>query len=74
MRDIKMEKALIIKNLCDLLLDDKKDDCIEFATIHYPFTNSSISKRQYSRYEMCNIFLRDGFIDRYSVTNYYFED
>ncbi len=69
--DIKMQKALIIKNLCDLLLNEKKNECIDFASSHYPFANNSISKRQYSRYEMCKVFLRDGFIrdgfiDRYS--------
>ncbi len=61
-----MDKALIIKNLCELLLDDKKNDCVDFATTNYPFADSSISKRQYSKYEMCKVFFRDGFIDRYS--------
>lgn len=61
-----MDKALIIKNLCELLLDDKKKDCIDFAITNYPFSSNSISKRAYSRYQMCRVFLRDGFIDRYS--------
>lgn len=61
-----MDKALIIKNLCELLLDDKKNDCIDFVTTHYPFAYNSVSKRQYSKYQMCKVFLRDGFIDRYS--------
>lgn len=61
-----MDKALLIKNLCGLLLDDKKQDCIEFANENYPFVDSLIQKRQYSRYQMCRVFLRDGFIDRYS--------
>jgi hypothetical protein len=61
-----MEKALIIKNLCSFLLDDKKNECIDFATTHYPFANNPVSKRQYSKYEMCKVFLRDGFIDGYS--------
>lgn len=61
-----MNKALLIKNLCELLLEDKKDDSIDFATKNYPFAANLISKRQYSRFEMCRVFLRDGFIDRYS--------
>ena len=61
-----MDKQLIIKNLCELLLEDKKNDCIDFATTHYPFANNLISKRQYSKYEMCRVFLRDGFTDRCS--------
>lgn len=61
-----MDKALIIKNLCELLLDDKKNDCFDFATTHYPFASNTVLKRQYSKYQMCRVFLRDGFIDRYS--------
>lgn len=61
-----MDKALLIKDICSLLLDDKRKDCIDFAKEKYPFVNSSSQKRQYSRYQMCKIFLRDGFIDRYS--------
>jgi hypothetical protein len=61
-----MDKTSIIKNLCELLLDDRKKDCIDFAMAHYPFANNAISKRKYSRYQMCKVFLRDGFIDRYS--------
>jgi hypothetical protein len=47
-------------------LEDRKKDCIDFAMAHYPFASNTISKRQYSRYKMCKVFLRDGFIDRYS--------
>ncbi len=61
-----MDKALIIKNLCGLLMDDKKQDCIDFAIDNYPFIDNLIQKRQYSKYQMCKVFLRDGFIDRYS--------
>ena len=61
-----MDKSLIIKNLCGLLMDDKKQDCIDFAIDNYPFIDNLIQKRQYSKYQMCKIFLRDGFIDRYS--------
>lgn len=61
-----MEKALIIKNLCSLLLDEKKNECDDYANTNYPFANSSVSKRKYSKYEMCKVFLRDGSIDRYS--------
>jgi hypothetical protein len=60
-----MDKASIIKNLCELLLDDRKKDCIDFAMAHYPFANNAISKRKYSRYQMCKVFLRDGFLESY---------
>lgn len=61
-----MEKALLIQKICGLLLEDKKQDCIDFANENYTFVDRLIQKREYSRYQMCRIFLRDGFIDRYS--------
>lgn len=61
-----MDRALLIQNLCGLLLDDKRQDCIDFANVNYPFINNLTQKRQYSKYQMCKVFLRDGFIDRYS--------
>jgi hypothetical protein len=61
-----MEKAFLIKMICELLLNDKKQDCIDFAEENYPFIGSKPQKRQYSKYQMCKVFLRDGFIDRYS--------
>ena len=61
-----MDRALLIKNICGLLLDDKKQDCIDFANENYPFVSNLSQKRQYSKYQMCKVFLRDGFIDRYS--------
>jgi hypothetical protein len=61
-----MDKALFIKNICDLLLNEKRQDSIAFAKDNYPFVNSVPQKRQYSKFQMCKIFLRDGFIDRYS--------
>jgi len=61
-----MDRALLIKNICELLLDDKRQDSIDFANENYPFINSLPQKRQYSKFQMCKVFLRDGFIDRYS--------
>ena len=61
-----MEKALLIKDICDLLLEDRMQDCIDVAKEKYPFVDSLPQKRQYSKHQMCKIFLRDGFIDRYT--------
>jgi len=61
-----MDKALLIQNLCGLLLDDKRQECIDFVNKNYPFINNLTQKRHYSKYQMCKVFLRDGFIDRYS--------
>ena len=61
-----MDKALLIKNICELLLDEKRQDSIDFANENYPFNTRQPQKRQYSKFQMCKVFLRDGFIDRYS--------
>ncbi len=61
-----MDKALLIKNICELLLDEKRQDSIDFANENYPFNTRPPQKRQYSKFQMCKVFLRDGFIDRYS--------
>lgn len=61
-----MDKALLIKNICGLLLDDRRQDCIDMALENFPFVDSSPHRRKYTRYHMCKVFLRDGFIDRYS--------
>jgi len=59
-----MDKALLVKDICALLMDDRRQDCIDFAKKNYPFVDSMPQKRQYSKYQMCKVFLRDGFIDR----------
>jgi hypothetical protein len=61
-----MNKASIIQQICELILVDKKQDSFDFANKNYPFESILTQKRQYSKYQMCKIFLRDGFIDRYS--------
>jgi len=61
-----MNRALLIKDICELLLDKKRHDYIDLANENYPFIHISPQKRQYSKYQMCKVFLRDGFLDRYS--------
>ena len=61
-----MDNALLIQNICRLLSVDKKQECIELAKDNYPFLDTEIHRRQYTKYQMCKVFLRDGFIDRYS--------
>ncbi len=64
---IKNSKAETIKKLCELLMENSKDEGINFIAEHYPFqTVENSSSRQYTKYEMMKTFLRDGFIDRYS--------
>ncbi len=67
-----MEKALIVKNILELLFSEKKQDASFLAKEKYPFIQNQIKKRQYSKYQMLKIFMRDGFIDRYSGTKLLF--
>jgi hypothetical protein len=62
----KMDKGLLIKEICDLLLKDKKNDCKDLLNSKYPFEKNEIQQRNYSRLQMCQVFLKDGFIDRYT--------
>lgn len=61
-----MDKAKLIENTCELLLNNKKQEGIDFVNKNYPYVETLPHKRQYSKYQMCKIFLNDGFIDRYS--------
>jgi len=61
-----MDKGLLIKEICTLLINDKKQEGIDLAKSKYPFEQRNINGRNYTKTQMCKIFLRDGFIDRYS--------
>ena len=61
-----MDKAHLIQDLAGLLLNDQRQDFINSANSNYPFINRLAHKRQYSKYQMCRVFLRDHFIDRYT--------
>jgi len=61
-----MDKGLFVKEICDLLINDKKQEGIDLAKSKYPFEQRKTNGRNYTKTQMCKIFLRDGFIDRYS--------
>ena len=61
-----MDKVLIIKMISELILKDKHDEGAHLATKNYPFDFKENSSRSYSKTDCCKIFLKDGFIDRYS--------
>lgn len=61
-----MEKGEIIKEICQKLLYDNKEECRQIANEQYPFVNNLAEKRQYTPFQQTKIFLRDGFIDRYT--------
>lgn len=61
-----MEKAKIIEELCRLLIQDTFNQATKYIEDKYPFTPIETSTRSYSKQTMCKIFVRDGFIDRYT--------
>ena len=61
-----MNKAALITDICELLLNDNKAECVELLNSNYPFEKKENKGRNYSKLQMCQVFLDDGFIDRYS--------
>ena len=61
-----MEKGEIIKDICQSLLDENKEECRQIANEKYPFVSYLAEKRNYTPFQQTRVFLRDGFIDRYS--------
>jgi len=58
-------KGLILKNICDLILDNRRDEASVLARSEYPFTPNLSIGRKYTLLQSTLIFLRDGFVDRY---------
>ena len=48
-----MDKTTLIQDICELLLNDKKSNCIEILQKHYPFTDYQKKARQYTKQKMC---------------------
>ena len=61
-----MKKAEIIEKAALLLLTDNKNDAIDLINNDYKFEYKEIEKRSYKDKDKFKIFIRDGFIDRYS--------
>jgi 5-methylcytosine-specific restriction endonuclease McrA len=59
-------KPETLRNVCDLLTAERPEDAQETIRNSYPFVPVAPSERKYGEVESLRIFLRDGFIDRYS--------
>jgi hypothetical protein len=60
------EKANTVAGICDALLRGDRAAASAIARAEYPFTPLNNLGRKYTEYQMTCIFLRDGFVDRYS--------
>lgn len=60
------DKANIIKSVCDALSTGNESAASNIARKQYPFVTPPQTKRTFTEMQALRIFLRDGFIDRYS--------
>lgn len=61
-----MDKADLIGEVCDSLSLGDARRAKDLARAHYPFQTVQPSRRHYTAYQSICVFIRDGFIDRYS--------
>jgi 5-methylcytosine-specific restriction endonuclease McrA len=61
-----MGKSRTIQKVCEALLADDRSGASQISRREYPFVIQPLSKRKYNEVESTRIFIRDGFIDRYS--------
>src|SRR5690606_19673169 len=60
------EKAQLIKDVSSCLMNNDKKAALEIINTYYKFSNKDIKIRKRSEYEKLEIYLKDGFIDRYT--------
>jgi len=61
-----MNKSDVIAAVCDALANGATDRAVTTLKEHYPFAPEEITKRRYGPLESTRVFVRDGFIDRYT--------
>lgn len=60
------EKSKVIAEVCSALASGVVEQAISIAKRDYPFVPEPIVKRKYGPIESTRLFIRDGFIDRYT--------
>ena len=60
------DRAEILNRICEALLAGENERASLIASTEYGYEKYSFSGRKYSEYESTQIFVRDGFIDRYN--------
>ncbi len=60
------EKLNVIEEACGLLLNDARPLALDIIRQRYEFRSQFTSRRHYTLGQKMKIFVRDGFIDRYS--------
>jgi hypothetical protein len=63
-----LKKGDIIRDICSALLAGERERALKLAE-SYPMTGQPPSDRKFSALDCMKVFVRDGFIDRYSPTS-----
>lgn len=63
---MKTEKARVIADVCNALTSGLAESAVSALKRDYPFAPQAITKREYGARESTRVFIRDGFIDRYT--------
>ncbi len=66
------DKTQIVRDVCSALAAGDTLAASDIARRDYPFTTQAAIKRSFSAFAASSIFVRDGFIDRYSGTQLVF--
>jgi hypothetical protein len=61
-----VDKTVTIKHICEALLEGRNTEAKKIARNQYPFQPLFRKRRNYSLHQSMQVFVRDGFIDRYS--------
>lgn len=61
-----VEKSTVIDAVCRALSDGADEAAASLLRRDYPFAPESITKRRYGAIDATRIFVRDGFLDRYT--------
>jgi hypothetical protein len=62
----RMDKSAVVGQICDAVMNDRLGEAQRVAQERYPFTVVPATRRSFTQLEATRLFLRDGFIDRYS--------
>lgn len=60
------EKSVIVATVCRLLAEGVPDTAARMLRQYYPFAPEEVTTRRYGPVESARVFVRDGFIDRYT--------
>lgn len=65
-RQTQMQKAEVIAATCSALTSDGTEAAAAVLNEHYPFAPEVVSKRRFRPLDYTRVFIRDGFVDRYT--------